>query len=404
MSWPIVKVGQISKQVRGVSYSSGDAIDKPKSGYIALLRANNIDERGLNFDDLQYVPETKVSNSQILTKNDILIAASSGSLNIVGKAGKFDNENECTFGAFCKVIRPTDDVDPNYFANYFQTKTYRKTISSLAAGANINNLRNEHIDNLQIPLPPLAEQKRIAAILDKADEIRRKREQTIAKLDQLAQSIFVDMFGNLLVNSKGWDFKTVGDGLKAGLITDLQDGNHGEIHPKSSDFVENGVPFIMANCMDNGNINYEKAYKLDESWLKKLRIGFAKPNDVLLSHKGTVGEVGIVSSNYQVIILSPQTTYYRTSTGLNSVFLAGFFKTAWFQAILKKDAIQSTRAYIGITRQKELPFFLPPLELQEQFANRIEKLEQLKADNLAALAKQTQLFASLQHQAFTGQL
>lgn len=198
MKWPVVKIGDLIEQIRGVTYSSGDAIETYKDGYVELLRANNISNDGvILFDDITYVPSNKVSDKQLLRNNDILIAASSGSISVVGKAASFNADRVATFGAFCKVLRPSAKVDARYLANYFQTSGYRKRISFLAAGANINNLRNEHIDNLDIVLPPLAEQKRIAALLDTADNIMRLREQAIAKLDELALSKFSEIEVNV---------------------------------------------------------------------------------------------------------------------------------------------------------------------------------------------------------------
>ena len=200
----LTEIKKVADQIRGVTYGADDAIDKPQNGYIGLLRANNIQNNCLNFDDLLYVPSHKVSSLQILKRGDILIAASSGSLSIVGKAGVFKSDEKYTFGAFCKAIRPRTNIDASYLSHYFFTTEYRTIISSLAAGANINNLRNEHIDNLSIPLPPLAEQQRIAALLDTADRILKQRQLAIAKLEQLAQSVFVDMFGNISNNNKKW--------------------------------------------------------------------------------------------------------------------------------------------------------------------------------------------------------
>ena len=176
-----------------------------------ILRAGNITESGLTFDDSVFVPSGKISNTQKIKKNDILIAASSGSLSVVGKAARALDDFNGGFGAFCKVLRPNAKVDPAYFANYFFTSEYRRKISSVAAGANINNLRNSDIDDLEIPLPPLAEQKRLAAILDKADAIRRKRQQAIELADEFLRSVFLDMFGDPVTNPKGWEICSVGD-------------------------------------------------------------------------------------------------------------------------------------------------------------------------------------------------
>lgn len=193
----IVKIGNISTQIRGVSYSKSDVIANMQDGYLPVLRANNIQEQGLVLDDFVYVPESKISEKQRILAGDVIIAASSGSISLVGKAASAKENINAGFGAFCKILRPnTELVDPRYFANYFQTQKYRQIISNLAAGANINNLKNEHLDDLEIPLPPLSEQRRIAQILDKADELRQKRQQAIEKLDQLLQATFIDMFGD----------------------------------------------------------------------------------------------------------------------------------------------------------------------------------------------------------------
>jgi type I restriction enzyme S subunit len=212
------------------------------------------------------------------------------------------------------------------------------------------------------------------------------------------------MFGDPVTNPKGWEVCTVEDALGNGRLLEIQDGNHGEKHPKVADFSTAGIPFVMANCLVSGQLDTEKAYKLDASWLKKLRIGFAKPGDLLLSHKGTVGELAIVPNMYPLVILSPQVTYYRIGADLDARFLAGYFSSAWFQSILKNEAEQSTRAYIGITRQRVLPLMLPPIELQREFARRVVVIEKILATQLKALFNNESLFNSLMQSAFEGGL
>ena len=200
----VTTVGDVSEQVRGVSYAKSEASDVLQPGYSPILRANNICENGLLLDDLVFVPDAKISQKQRIAPNDVIVAASSGSLSVVGKTAQAREGFEGGFGAFCKVLRPRPAVDPHYFGHYFRTSLYRHVISRLAAGANINNLRNEHLDNLSIPLPPLAEQQRIAAILDAADALRAKRREALAQLDTLLQSTFLDMFGDPVTNPMGW--------------------------------------------------------------------------------------------------------------------------------------------------------------------------------------------------------
>jgi len=185
MSTPVVRVGDLATQIRGVSYERNDASATPRPGYLPVLRANNITDAGIILDDLVFVPAERIAPQQRLQRNDVLIAASSGSLDVVGKAARISIDIEAGFGAFCKVLRPNAAVDPSYFAHFFKTRQYRRRISALAAGANINNLRNKHLDEMKMPLPALPEQRRLAAVLDRVDGVKACHSLAIAKLDEL---------------------------------------------------------------------------------------------------------------------------------------------------------------------------------------------------------------------------
>ena len=133
------KIKNLARQIRGVSYKPEDLHDSLDDTAVILLRANNIDEGKINFDDVVYVDKSKVSNEQYLKVGDVLLCASSGSKQLVGKAASVDFDTPCTFGAFCKVVRPNNDV-ADYLGKYFQSGVYRRKISEVAIGANINNI------------------------------------------------------------------------------------------------------------------------------------------------------------------------------------------------------------------------------------------------------------------------
>lgn len=151
--WAAVSLLEISELLRGVSYAKGEAEKELREGLIPLLRANNISE-GLVFSDLQYVPERRVSPDQMLKQGDVIVAMSSGSKAVVGKAATVLEPWNGTFGAFCGVLRPLLSLDFRFFGMFFQTKDYRKAISEASAGTNINNLKREYFGDLHIPLPP----------------------------------------------------------------------------------------------------------------------------------------------------------------------------------------------------------------------------------------------------------
>lgn len=169
-----VRLGDYIQQVRGVSYKPADLSLALDDEHVTLLRANNIGGGIVNFDEVQYVSRKKVSETQIIRKKDILLCASSGSIEHVGKTAICSFDGEYTFGAFCKLIRVTGDISAEYISAYLQGDEYRKIISDLAQGTNINNLRNEHIDELLIPLPGEDEEKAFVEILKQSDKSKYK--------------------------------------------------------------------------------------------------------------------------------------------------------------------------------------------------------------------------------------
>lgn len=379
MTWPIVKVGDLVDQVRGVTYSSGDAIDASKDGYVELLRANNIDDGQLNFSNLIYVPKSKVSDKQYIKKNDIVIAASSGSLSVVGKAGALTNGRLCTFGAFCKVLRPNSKVDPRYIANYFQTKVYRQTISSLAEGANINNLRNEHIDNLLISLPPLAEQQRIAAILDKAEEIKRKREQAIEKLDELAQSTFVEMFGR--------------DTCETKILNELGTIKTGSTPPSNKEnMFGTQIPFITPGDLSSGS-QVKRHLTIEGSRESTtVRAGAA----LVCCIGATIGKMDIAK---EVSAFNQQINAIEWSGEINDTY--GLYALKSIKGQVISNATSTTLPILKKSLFQQLRIKVPSQLKQLQFSERIECIQQSITKQKKSLTKIAVLCSSLQHQAFT---
>ena len=165
------RLGDHISQIRGVSYKPADLRPSLSEESVLLLRANNISAGRINHDEVQYVAKEKVSIVQLIQAGDILMCASSGSLEHVGKAAiclpSIEGE---TFGAFCKLIRPKGDLLPEYIAAYLETDEYREIIMQLACGSNINNLKTEHIDELQIPTPPAEVQEAFVSFLRQSDK------------------------------------------------------------------------------------------------------------------------------------------------------------------------------------------------------------------------------------------
>jgi type I restriction enzyme S subunit len=196
-------LGNHIEQIRGITYKKEQSISTSQKGYVPILRAGNIgNAQEFNFDDLIYVPSKLINNKQFLKKGDILISTSSGSINIIGKSAKLKSNLDYSFGAFCKVIRCKTSVNPDYLALFFRTDYYRRTISNLARGANINNLKREHIDNLKILSPSLETQKVIAETLNQLETIINKRKQSISLLDNILKSFYLSKFCKYFLDEK----------------------------------------------------------------------------------------------------------------------------------------------------------------------------------------------------------
>lgn len=192
------------------------------------------------------------------------------------------------------------------------------------------------------------------------------------------------------IRDLSFELTTVGDLVRRGVLERPIDGNHGEIHPKSSDFVTEGVPFVMASDLKYGRVDYQNCAFITERQADSLRKGFAKNGDVLLTHKATIGETAIVDyDKHPYIMLTPQVTYYRVKDrkALNNRYLKAYFDSSLFQQTLHMLAGSgSTRAYLGITEQHRLPIILPPPDKQKKIAAILATLDDLIANNQRRIA------------------
>jgi type I restriction enzyme S subunit len=192
------------------------------------------------------------------------------------------------------------------------------------------------------------------------------------------------------IRDLGFELTSVKDLVHRGILERPIDGNHGEIHPKSEDFVEDGVPFIMASDLRAGYVDYEGCAHITERQAEGLRKGFAQNGDVLLTHKATIGETAIVDyEKHPYVMLTPQVTYYRVKDReiLNHRYLKHYFDSSLFQQTLHMLASSgSTRAYLGITEQQRLPVILPPPGKQKKIAAILSAYDDLIANNQRRIA------------------
>jgi len=366
-----VKIGDICEQINGVSYKPVDVYDSLTDRATILLRANNIFEDKLNYDELVFVDKKRVSENQYMKKGDILICASSGSKHLVGKAACLTENKALTFGAFCKVLRPKT-VNPEYIKHYFFSPSYRTEISRLSEGANINNIKAADLDNLKIPLPSECIQNKIAKQLDQCVKIINNQKKALEKYDILIKSRFIEMFGD--ISTGNYKFET----HKLGTVAEV--GSSHRVF--TTEFVEQGVPFYRGTeigMLANGQ-QPEEPFYISEEHYNRLTEHDSKPKigDLLMPsicNKGQIWMVDTESPFYykdgRVLSISPNQKIY------NSKYLQYFMREKTIVEYPKLGS-GSTFAEFKIFLLKDIDVLTPPISLQNDFAAFVQQIDKSK--------------------------
>jgi type I restriction enzyme S subunit len=217
MRFPTTRLGTVSDFIRGVSFKPDDVQPLGTENTIACFRTKNV-QAEIDLNDVWAVPCSAVNRGeQILQEGDLLIS-SANSWNLVGKCCWVPRLDwPATLGGFISALRPKRaEVFPRFLYHWFSFAPVQAKLRGCARQTtNISNLDLNQALDLRIPLPPMEGQRRIAAILDKADALRQKRRTAHQKLDSLTQSIFIDIFGDPATNPKGWPIITIRELLES---------------------------------------------------------------------------------------------------------------------------------------------------------------------------------------------
>lgn len=252
------------------------------------------------------------------------------------------------------------------------------------------------IAKFELTLPPLNQQRRISEILWAIDAHLTSTRQSHAAATTLRNSFLRESLNSLPASSIR--FCSIKELIAAGIIEAPQDGNHGELHPTAKDYVAEGVPFVMANDIRANKLYLDGCKKISEKQARGLRIGFARSGDILLTHKGSIGLTAIVPPQVgEFIMLTPQVTYYRVKDEkrLRRDFLLAIFNSEQFQEMFRVRAKQSTRDYIGILAQRELPVIVPDLREQDRILTELERIDTAISDLEQQATSSTRLAATL---------
>ena len=300
---------------------------------------------------------------------------------------------------FKSFVPAVDQLESKYL--YHWLKANRRLLEGLGNGATFKEVSKSVVSKVQIPLPPLPEQRRIAAILDHADTLRAKRRETIARLDELSAAIFIDMFAD---TEPGWNEVTIAD-LALPAKGSIRTGPFGSqlLH---EEFTSEGVAVLGIDNAVKNRFEWAKPRFITPAKYEQLKRYKVFAGDVLVTIMGTNGRCAVVPDNVPEAIntkhlccITPDTTKV-TSEFLHSYFL----RHPQAQSYLQRTAKGAIMSGLNMGIIKSMPVVLPPLGLQERYGTVVSQVGRRRADLDTSLARLDSLFSSLQSRAFRGEL
>ncbi|MCB9663436.1 MAG: restriction endonuclease subunit S [Alphaproteobacteria bacterium] len=456
--WLWTTVGAVAETIRGVTYQKSESASEPAPGLVGVLRATNI-SGVLDFEDLVWVPAACVSDDQRLRAGDILVATSSGSLAVVGKAARCNVDTDHAFGAFCMVVRPRGAIS-RYLSWYFQTPGYRRTVSEAARGVNINNLKKGDLLHLEVPVPPEREQVRICdtieAHVSRLDAAVATLERVRANLQRARASVLkAAVEGRLvpteaaLARAEGRDYET-GEALlqrilearrarweeaQAGggrrrkyeepvgpeteglgelpegwvwatveqLSVLVTDGDHNP--PKR---VPEGVPHLTAKNVKGGRLTLAGcSYVSEEGFAQTSSRYLPTPGDVIVTCVGTVGQVAVVPAGLR-FSADRNLAAIRPVVADSTPFLATALSSPSMQRTMSSSSGATAQPHLYLRDLRRLTVPVPPLveqaRIQLEADVQTTVLDALAESTTASVRRCARLRQSILKRAFEGRL
>jgi type I restriction enzyme, S subunit len=331
------------------------------------------------------------SAARLVPANSVLIVVRSGVLKHTVPVGL--NRVPVAINQDMKALLCSDRVDPEFLGRLIKARS--SEILSWVRATTADNFPIDKLKDLEITLPSLEEQRRIVEMLERADELRTKRCQALARLDDLTKSVFLDMFGHPAINPLRWEESTI-----EAVAEQVTDGEH--LTPMRA---PSGVMLLSARnvrdgYLDFGNVDYvpQKEYERIRRRCNPVR------GDILISCSGTIGRVAAVRTGVPLALVRSVALVRPSKDVLRTDYLENYLRTQALKDRMMRDAKSSSQANLFQGPIRQLPVLLPPLELQDEFSFRLAMTDKLKADYRASLADLDALFASLQDRAFRGLL
>lgn len=388
MKWQMTQIGSVAE------VSSGDSAPQEASAFggngTPFIRAGSLSTLldGAPENELELIPVHESSRRRMRTyPPQTIVFAKSGMSCTKGLI--YEVKNPAHVVSHLAALECGDNLDNRFLLRWFEVNPP----SRLIANPSYPSIKISDIRSVKIPLPPLDEQKRIAAILDAADALRAKRRQSIAQLDALIQSTFLDLFGDPVTNPMGWETQSLG------VLCDVRDGTH-----DSPKYVTEGRALLTSKNFKDGAIDYTGANLISESDFHQInKRSKVDKGDLVMPMIGTIGNPVLVEQEPDFAIKNVALIKF-TETSPDNRFIRALLCSHYFDHITAQANRGGTQKFVALKDLRGMPIPLPPLPLQQKFAAIVESVERQKAAQRANLAELDALFAALQHRAFRGEL
>jgi type I restriction enzyme S subunit len=388
-AWKRVALSELAESVDyGVTASATYQPVGPK-----FLRITDIQDGAVNWNKVPWCePDIRSAADSRLRIGDIVFARTGAT------TGKSFLIRECPTGAvfasYLIRVRLGARADARYVSHFFQTPDYWGQVSRGARGVAQPGVNATTLKALEIPLPSLAEQRRIAAILDQAEAVRAKRREALKRVDTITQANFVELFGDLAKNSDRWPSEELGARLE--FLTSGSRGWAEYYRDSGSLFLR--IQNVGRNALLLGDVAYVDAPNTAEA--RRTRV---QPGDVLLSITADLGRTAVIPEGIGEAYINQHLAILRVPT-VDPLFLSAYLACPAGQRQVLARNRQAVKAGLNFDDIRSIRLPLPPLSLQRKFAASVKAVERLRTSQLASRAKLDALFASLQHRAFRGEL
>lgn len=392
MSWPTVSLGEVVDLRTGPFGSALHQHDYVAGG-VPLINPTHIRDGRFTPDDAVAVGPEKFRELREFSVDvgDVLMGRR-------GEMGRCAVVTEAERGWLCGtgsiIVRPTTKIDPKFLQRFLSAPATARALEGDSVGTTMINLNQKILLALKVALPPLPEQRRIAAILDKADALRAKRREAIAKLDQLLQSVFLDMFGDPVTNPKGWPQTELHH------FADPSDRvNYGVVQP--GDQCDGGAHIVRVGDIEGGAISRDNLKQISPEIEAAYIRSRLKGNELLISCVGSIGVVAEVPAWAVGFNIARALTRVPLANPRQRPFVREMLRTTGVQRYFAEKTRTVSQPTLNVEFVKAAPVIVPPTDLIENFCS-ISKKAALTVDRTEkAQAATGHLFSSIQQAAFT---